>query len=174
VGESCATGVGGGVGRGFGIGRCAGFLTTIDLDAGGGGGWGCIVAAVDEAIAGGDVEEDAMLLPPGRGAIGIATSPVLLYAGYPSQVLPERTHLLHCGLVSSHLTLRFLQLLQPVLTLGRLALLDLTFAPLFLSSGFGISRFCPVSRHSSVAVVCALLPDLYLDLKLENLAKLLY
>lgn len=70
---------------------------------------------------------------PGRGAIGIAASTVLLYAGYPSQCLPDRTHLLHCGLVSSHLTLRFLQLLQPVLTLGLLALRCLagfTFAAL--------------------------------------------
>jgi hypothetical protein len=45
---------------------------------------------------------------PGRGAIGIATSPVLLCAGYPSHCLPDRTHLIHCGRVSSHLTLRFL------------------------------------------------------------------
>ena len=53
-------------------------------------------------------EEDGDTTEPGRGAIGIATSTVLLYAGYPSHRLPDRTHLLHCGLVSSHLTLRFL------------------------------------------------------------------
>lgn len=109
-----------------------------------------------------------MLVPFGRGAIGIATSTVRLYAGYPSQVLPERTHLLHCGRVSSHLTLRFLQLLQPVLTFGRLALFDLGFAPLSLSSGLGISRIYRASRHSSVAVVWAFLPDLYLRIRISS------
>jgi hypothetical protein len=52
------------------------------------------------------VEEAA--IPFGRGAIGTATSSVLLYAGYPSHFLPDRTHFIHCGRVSSHLTLRFL------------------------------------------------------------------
>lgn len=43
-----------------------------------------------------------------RGAIGIGTSVVLLYAGYPSHSLWDRTHFKHCGLVSSHFTLRAL------------------------------------------------------------------
>jgi hypothetical protein len=98
------TGVSGGVDGGLWIGRGGGFLTVIVPDAGGG-------PKVDEAIAeawggGGEVEEDAMV--PGRGAMGIAISVVRLYAGYPSHCFPDRTHLLHCGLVSSHLTLRFL------------------------------------------------------------------
>jgi len=107
---------------------------------------------------------------PGRGAIGIATSPVLLCAGYPSHCLPDRTHLIHCGRVSSHLTLRFLvkgrkqkrgrspgvassthlQLLHPVLTFGRLALLCLVgFAALPISD---ISRDCVVRLHFSMAI----------------------
>jgi hypothetical protein len=32
---------------------------------------------------------------PGRGEIGIETSTVLLYAGYPSHFLFDRRHLLH-------------------------------------------------------------------------------
>lgn len=58
-------------------------------------------------MAGGDVEEDA--IPSGRGAIASTTSPALLYAGYPSHVRPDRTHFIHCGRVSSHLTLRSLR-----------------------------------------------------------------
>jgi hypothetical protein len=73
---------------------------------------GCLLAS--SAEFGGEDEEDeevdimVAVEEPGRGAIGIAASTVLLYAGYPSQCLPDRTHLLHWGLVSSHLTLRFL------------------------------------------------------------------
>jgi hypothetical protein len=48
------------------------------------------------------------VVDPGRGTIGIATPTALLYAGYPSHSLPDRIHLLHCGLVSSHFTLRIL------------------------------------------------------------------
>lgn len=60
-----------------------------------------------EAIDGGeDVEDDAS---EARGAIGMGTSVVLLCAGYPSHRLPDRTHLLHWGRVSSHLTRRALQ-----------------------------------------------------------------
>jgi hypothetical protein len=81
-----------------------------------------------------------------RGAIGIGTSVVLLYAGYPSHLLPDRTHLLHSGRVSSHLTLRALQLLHPVLTLGRLALrclLALAVVPV------SIVQICAVHMHCS-------------------------
>lgn len=80
-----------------------------------------------------------------RGRRGTTAPVVRLYDAYPSHTLPERSHLEHCGLSSSHLTLRilsekseiskgakrvprnnsYLQLLHPVLTLGRLALLDL-------------------------------------------------
>jgi hypothetical protein len=56
-----------------------------------------------EDIEGGDEESSKA-----RGAMGIGTSVVLLYAGYPSHRLPDRTHFKHCGLVSSHLTLRAL------------------------------------------------------------------
>ncbi len=67
--------------------------------------------------AGGDdpkpVHDETSFL--GRGAIGIVTSKFLFCTGYPSHCLPDFTHLLHCGLVSSHLTRRFLQLLHPVL-----------------------------------------------------------
>lgn len=120
----------------------------------------------DDVVDTGEVVEE-----PGRGAIGTATSTVLLYAGYPSHCLPDRTHLLHCGLVSSHLTLRFLvegrkqkrgrspgvvesgthlQLLHPVLTFGRLALLCFVgFAALPVSD---ISRDCAVRMHFSVAI----------------------
>lgn len=91
-----ATGVGGGVC--FCIGRGGGFLTIIVLTAGGG-----VVEALEE------FEEYAGAYSLGRGAIGIAISTVLLYAGYPSQCLPDLTHFIHCGRVSSHLTLRFLR-----------------------------------------------------------------
>ena len=37
-------------------------------------------------------------------------SPVVLFGGgYPSQWRPARRHLMHCGLVSSHLTLWILE-----------------------------------------------------------------
>ena len=89
--------------RGGGCGLCTtrvGFRTASDLDVGG-----------DEErpeleVVDGETEEEPVL--PGLGAIGIATSTVRLYAGYPSHCLPDRTHLLHCGLVSSHFTLRCL------------------------------------------------------------------
>lgn len=99
-------GVGGGVGRDtWAIGRTGGLLTRSDLEVGG---------EDVEAVEDGEVDWEEM--DCGRGAIGAGASPVArLYAGYPSQTLPDRTHLLHCGLVSSHLTLRFLQLLHPVL-----------------------------------------------------------
>ncbi len=57
----------------------------------------CLVAggdaAEEEVVDAGDPDpaED----PSGRGAIGITASFVLLNAGYPSQCLPDRTHLLH-------------------------------------------------------------------------------
>lgn len=54
-------------------------------------------------------DEEAASLSRGRGAIAIATSPGRLYAGYPSHCRPDLTHLVHCGRVSSHLTLRFLR-----------------------------------------------------------------
>lgn len=110
----------GGGGCVFGVTR-AGFRTPSDLDVGGD------VEKPELEVVDGETEEEPVLPFPGLGAIGIATSTVLLYAGYPSHCLPERTHLLHCGLVSSHFTLRFLQLLQPVLTFGRLALLAFVF-----------------------------------------------
>ncbi len=59
-----------------------------------------------EETDGGEAVEEESSAP--RGAIGIGTSVVLLYAGYPSHRLPDRTHLLHCGLVSSHFTRRAL------------------------------------------------------------------
>jgi hypothetical protein len=61
-----------------------------------------------DEVKGGEGKE-AVPSSRGRGAIGIATSTVRLYAGYPSHCLPDLTHLMHCGLVSSHFTLRFLQ-----------------------------------------------------------------
>jgi hypothetical protein len=83
-----------------GLGSVRGGLLTSSCDLGG---------DVEEAEEdGGDVDIVELVEGPGQGAIGIATSTVLLYAGYPSHCLPDRTHLLHCGLVSSHLTLRFL------------------------------------------------------------------
>jgi len=81
-------------------------------------------------------DEECRSCSRGRGAIGIAISTVRLYAGYPSHCLPDLTHFVHCGRVSSHLTLRFLQLLHPVFTLGLLALLALTV--LVLSSVTGM------------------------------------
>lgn len=104
----------------------------------------------DEVEMGDECDDEAASLSRGRGAIGIATSPIRLYAGYPSHCLPDLTHLVHCGRVSSHFTLRFLrglvskctrtrtrywvmavkfaylQLLHPVFTFGRLCLLALT------------------------------------------------
>jgi len=107
-------------------------------------------------ICGGEDEEELEAIDDGeevddeasedRGAIGISTSVVLLYAGYPSHLLPDRTHLLHWGRVSSHLTLRALQLLHPVLTLGRLALrclLVLAVVPV------SIVQICAVHMHCS-------------------------
>lgn len=91
------------IARGGGCCLCCttrvGLRTAGDLDVGG-----------DEEkpeleVVDGETEEEPV---PGLGAIGIATSTVRLYAGYPSHCLPDRTHLLHCGLVSSHFTLRFL------------------------------------------------------------------
>jgi hypothetical protein len=86
---------------GGGCGLCTtrvGFRTVNDLD----------VVGDEEKTALEDVDGEKEPLLPGLGAIGIATSTVRLYAGYPSHCLPDRTHLLHCGLVSSHFTLRFL------------------------------------------------------------------
>jgi hypothetical protein len=40
-------------------------------------------------------EEEYDAEEPGRGEIGIETSTVLLYAGYPSHFLLDRRHLLH-------------------------------------------------------------------------------
>lgn len=110
-----------------------------------GGEWAVDIEVGDECD---DCDEmDLVSSSRGRGAIGTAGSPTLLYAGYPSHCLPDLTHLVHCGRVSSHLTLRilkvevssppveslspaewfaYLQLLHPVFTLGRLALLALT------------------------------------------------
>jgi hypothetical protein len=90
---------------GGGCGFCTardGFRTVSDLDVGGD------VENPELEVVDGETEEEPVLPLPGLGAIGIATSTVLLYAGNPSHRLPERTHLLHCGLVSSHFTLRFL------------------------------------------------------------------
>ena len=93
---------GGGGGRG-GCGFCAtrgGIRAASDLDVEGN------VEKPELEVVDGEAEEETLLPLPGLGAIGIATSTVLLYAGYPSHCFPERTHLLHCGLVSSHFTLR--------------------------------------------------------------------
>lgn len=142
-------GVGGGVGReGFWIWRTGGFLTIIDFFVGG------------EAVAfdAGDEcdDEDAKSTSRGRGAIGIAISTVLLYAGYPSHCLPDLTHFVHCGRVSSHLTLRFLQLLHPVLTFGLLALLALTVRE--FSSVPGILLF---DQKLFPPPTCATVPDFH-------------
>ena len=66
------------------IGRCS-FRTTVGRT---------VRADVNDPVP--EVLDAAieMLPPPGRGAIGIAVSRTLLYAGYPSQVLPERMQLL--------------------------------------------------------------------------------
>jgi len=64
-------GVSGGV-RGLWIGRVAGFLATIDLVD-----WG----EVPDPFGVGHVDVETS--SRGRGAIGIAISAVLLYAGYP-------------------------------------------------------------------------------------------
>jgi hypothetical protein len=96
VGVGVGVGGGGGVGLRFGtarlvltgrwalIGRWS-LRTTIGLTAGGD-------AEEPERELLGDVID--VPLVPGRGAIGIADSRTLLYAGYPSQRLPERTQLL--------------------------------------------------------------------------------
>lgn len=68
--------------RGFDAGR-GGFLIS-SFDFGG-----------DEEDEDDDADIVAVVVEPGRGAIGIAISPVLLCAGYPSHFLPDRTHLLH-------------------------------------------------------------------------------
>jgi len=79
---------------------------------------GSLLAIMDFLVGGDEVEFDAgdecegeepASLPGGRGAMGIATSTVLLYAGNPSHCLPDLTHFVHCGRVSSHFTRRFLQ-----------------------------------------------------------------
>lgn len=101
------------------------------------------VEEVEAIDVGEDVEDEAS---EARGAIGIGTSVVLLYAGYPSHLLPDRTHLLHWGRVSSHLTLRALQLLHPVLTLGRLALRCLLALAVVPDS---IVQICAVHMHCS-------------------------
>jgi hypothetical protein len=79
-------------------------------------------AVDDEAIDGGvlddgearddweDDEIELLLCSRGRGAIGTAASPVLLYAGYPSHCLPDLTHFVQNGLFSSHFTLRILRI----------------------------------------------------------------
>ena len=55
---------------------------------------GCLVAGGDPAVEEEDTEEEEN--DPegfsGLGAIGMADSTVLLYAGYPSHCRPERTH----------------------------------------------------------------------------------
>ncbi len=52
------------------------------------------------------LEKEGGLVCIGLGARGNMTSPALFIAGYPSHCRPDRTHLMHSGLVSSHLTLR--------------------------------------------------------------------
>ncbi len=96
--ESVSTGEVGGVGLG-GWTR-DGFLTMIVFVDGG--------DTDDLDVA--DDPDDVLLPSRGRGAIGTATSPVRLWAGYPSHLRPDLTHFVHCGLVSSHLTRRFLKL----------------------------------------------------------------
>ncbi len=46
----------------------------------------------DEEAADDDGDIVTVIAESGRGAIGIATSTVLLYAGKPSHFLPDRTH----------------------------------------------------------------------------------
>jgi hypothetical protein len=76
-------------------------------------------------------------VPKARGPVGIGTSRAFVHIGYPPRYLPDRMHLLHSGLVPSHLRLRalcqtreqnridanrpatHLQLLHPVLIIGR-------------------------------------------------------
>lgn len=69
---------------------------------------------LDVGLDGDVADEDEvppLSLRDGAGAIGVMNSVARfrgLKAGYPLHVLPDFTQLLHCGLVSSHLTLRFL------------------------------------------------------------------
>lgn len=152
MGERCNVfsvfGVGGGVGRNLTVVRGV-LLTSIAREVGG--------DVVDDEPEGDDPDEDALLLePPSFGAIAIGTASTLLYAGYPSHCLPDRTHFWHCGRVSSHFTLRFLQLLHPVLTFGRLALLAFSaLADLALPKSAMMKLFRPyalLASHPSLAL----------------------
>jgi len=66
----------------------------------------------------------------GFGAILTSSKGLALRGGggYPEHTFFDRTQLKHSGLCSSHLILRCLQLLQPVLTFGLLVLARFCFS----------------------------------------------